>query len=108
MYAKWIEQDSRFAFSNIDNGGIELSEDEHIALRDGEAAGKIISSDVNGAPCLIDPPPAPNPRIAEINAELTALDFRKIRPIATGDTKFLATLNAQSDALRNELKGLTV
>ena len=51
-------------------------------------------------------PVPPNPRIAAINGELAVLDMRKIRPIATGDIGFLATLNAQSDALRAELKGL--
>ena len=48
-----------------------------------------------------------NPRIAEIKAELVALDMRRIRPLAEGDTEYLATLNAQAVALRAELTALT-
>jgi len=50
--------------------------------------------------------PVPNPRIAEIKNELVALDIKRIRPVAEGDTAFLATLNAQALALRTELQGL--
>lgn len=50
--------------------------------------------------------PIPNPRIAQIKQELAALDARKIRPLAEGDTAFLATLNAQTLVLRNELAAL--
>jgi len=48
----------------------------------------------------------PNPRIAEIKSELTAIDAKRIRPIAEGDTAYLATLNAQAVALREELATL--
>jgi len=47
-----------------------------------------------------------NPRIAEIKQELAALDIKRIRPVAEGDTDFLITLNAQALALRTELQGL--
>ena len=50
--------------------------------------------------------PVPIPRIAEIKAELAALDVKRIRPLAEGDAEFLATFNAQAVALRAELKGL--
>lgn len=43
---------------------------------------------------------------ATLIARLAALDQRKIRPLAEGDTAFLATLNAQSAALRSELSAL--
>ena len=45
-------------------------------------------------------------RIAEIKAELSNIDQRRIRPMAEGDTDYLATLNAQAVALRAELQGL--
>lgn len=51
-------------------------------------------------------PEPPNPRIAELKAELSALDIRRIRPTAEGDTAYLTTLNAQSVALRAELQAL--
>ena len=50
--------------------------------------------------------PVPNPRIAELKAELTTLDIRRIRPTAEGDTAYLITLNAQAVALRAELQAL--
>lgn len=51
--------------------------------------------------------PLPNPRIAQIKAELAALDARRIRPLAEGDTAYLDGLNTQAIALRNELQSLT-
>ena len=50
--------------------------------------------------------PVPNPRIAELKADLAALDIKRIRPTAEGDTAYLATLNAQAVALRAELEAL--
>ena len=46
-------------------------------------------------------------RIAEIKVILAELDQRRIRPLAEGDTDYLATLNAQAVALRAELQTLT-
>lgn len=48
----------------------------------------------------------PNPRIAAIKAELAAIDQKRIRPLAEGDTAFLKTLNDQAIALRAELQTL--
>ena len=45
-------------------------------------------------------------RIAEIKTELAVLDQRRIRPMAEGDTDYLATLNAQAATLRTELQTL--
>lgn len=50
--------------------------------------------------------PVPNPRIAEIKAKLDALDFKKIRPLAAGDTEYLAILQAKTVLLQDELKAL--
>ena len=50
--------------------------------------------------------PLPNPRIAEIKTELASLDIKRIRPLAEGDTAYLATLNSQVAALRAELQTL--
>ena len=46
-------------------------------------------------------------RIAEIKVILAELDQRRIRPLAEGDTDYLATLNAQAVELRAELQTLT-
>lgn len=50
--------------------------------------------------------PVPNPRIEQIYSQLAALDLRRIRPMAEGDTVFLATLNARARSLRDELGSL--
>ena len=47
-------------------------------------------------------------RIAELKIDLAELDQRRIRPLAEGDTEYLATLNAQAVALREELQQLTL
>lgn len=41
---------------------------------------------------------------SEIQAQIAALDLRRIRPLAEGDAVFLAKLNDQVNALRVQLK----
>lgn len=50
--------------------------------------------------------PVPNPRIEELKSELAALDIKRIRPTAEGDTDYLTVLNAQAVAIRAELQAL--
>ena len=50
--------------------------------------------------------PVPNPRIAQIQAELSALDLKLIRPLSEGETERVAELVAQKAALRAELAAL--
>ncbi len=57
VFAKWVSEDKRFAFSSSDNGGVEITEEQWQALLDGETAGRCISADKRGRPILIDPPP---------------------------------------------------
>lgn len=45
--------------------------------------------------------------VAQILGELAALDVKRIRPLAEGDTAYLATLNKQAVELRAKLKELT-
>lgn len=40
---------------------------------------------------------------APILAQINALDLKRIRPLAEGDTSYLATLNAQISGLRQQL-----
>jgi hypothetical protein len=56
MYAKWIEEDGRFAFERVDNGGIEITDDEHAALFEPDRGAKIIVPGPDGRPVLQDPP----------------------------------------------------
>ncbi|MBX9298776.1 hypothetical protein K5M33_09985 [Chromobacterium vaccinii] len=57
MYALWIDQDQRFAFSESDRNGIEISESQHLKLIEGQLLGKWIGRDSDGRPALFDPPP---------------------------------------------------
>jgi len=60
MYAKWIEEDGRFAFELIDNGGIEISDEDHAALFEPRLEGRIIGRGPDGCPQL-QAPPLPTP-----------------------------------------------
>lgn len=64
MFAKWIEEDGRFAFDLTDNGGIEISDDDHAALFDSQLGTKIIGRGADGRPQLQDPP---LPTLAELS-----------------------------------------
>ena len=56
MFAKWIEEDGRFAFEVTDNGGIEISDEDHAVLFEPRQVVKIIGRGVDGRPELQDPP----------------------------------------------------
>ena len=56
MFAKWIEADGRYLFQDFDNGGVEITLQEHAELIAGNAAGKLIVPDADGKPVLQDPP----------------------------------------------------
>ena len=45
-------------------------------------------------------------REGEIYVLLEQLDWKSIRPLSEGDTVRIAALNAQKEALRQELRGL--
>ena len=48
---------------NIPAGAVEITNEEHQALLEGQSQGKLIQADANGHPILVDPPP---PTTAEI------------------------------------------
>lgn len=55
-------------------------------------------------PLTYEQPPAD--RKAEIIAQISALDLKRIRPMVEGDTIFLGRLTMQIKALREELKNI--
>lgn len=63
-FAKMIEADGRFAFNSSDNGGIEITDDEHGALMAGQVEGKRIVADEHGRPILTDPQPPSSAELA--------------------------------------------
>lgn len=56
MFARWISEDNRFAFSDRSNDGVELTDDEYAALLEGQCSGKVIVRDDSGRPVLTDAP----------------------------------------------------
>lgn len=40
---------------------IEITDEQHAALLNGQSIGKVIAADAAGHPVLVDPPPAPPP-----------------------------------------------
>ncbi|MBA2929895.1 phage tail protein [Pseudomonas sp. CCUG 57209] len=60
IWAKWLAEDQRFLFLPRGSDGVEITEEEHAALLQGQADGQVIASDERGYPKLIVPP-APSP-----------------------------------------------
>lgn len=69
-------------------------------------AGQVLQTDGSYA----NPPPSPSDektqRTAEIIAELAAIDAASIRPLRAGESEKLRALEAQAQALRDEMKAL--
>ena len=97
---------------------VEITNEQYHQLLTSQSQGMVIVGDANGYPIAVTPTVTPEQikqaRIAEIKARLSAIDIDAIRPlraIATGtatqfDTDKLASLDAEADALRAELKEL--
>lgn len=76
--------------SAIPQGSVEISMECHSALLQGQSEGKVISSDDNGYPILVDPVgPTPEQIQSQINAEarsyLASTDWYVIRKLETGE-----------------------
>jgi hypothetical protein len=79
-----LSQDGLSAYRALDNGGVE---------------SRLISA-IDPSEVVLPADPFPNPQLGIIDAQLAALDIKRIRPIAEGDSVYLATLNIQATALR--------
>lgn len=62
VYAKWVDEDGRYAFSSTDNGGMVITGEYRQELLAGETDGRLITPDRTGRPVLVDPPP-PSPEV---------------------------------------------
>lgn len=87
-------------------GVIRLVDGAAIPFADGNRDYEDYKSWLSGGNTPEPADPIPNPRVDQIKQELAALDVKRIRPLAEGDADYLATLNAQTLTLRNELKEL--
>ncbi|KAF2410506.1 virus tail fibre assembly protein, lambda gpK [Pseudomonas antarctica] len=67
MFAKWIDDDQRYAFSLENNGGMEITNEDWSTLLVGQSEGKIISKNAHGVPFLKDVPLPSDEEILLIN-----------------------------------------
>jgi hypothetical protein len=82
MFAKYIEEDGRFAFALEDNGGKEITTEYHAELIAGEQNGQRITPDTNGRPVLTDAPPLPD-EILKDQARREGIKFEGVMCSAT-------------------------
>ncbi|WP_137008196.1 phage tail protein [Aquitalea aquatilis] len=102
----------------IPEDAVEITADEHAALLEAQAGGKVIQADSNGNPVAVDPPPPTSEQTnAAIKAQLAELDGKSVRALheavlalaASGaalpadTTKRLQDLETQKQALRAKL-----
>jgi len=81
MYAKWIEEDGRFGFSAVNNGGVNITDKQHMALINAESEGKRLQPDSKGYPVAVDMPPP--------TLELIAAQARQWRDAEIESVKWL-------------------
>jgi hypothetical protein len=72
------------------NPYIKLTEDEHLALFEGQGTGKVIRWQEDGTPYLDDPPEPTateqaRAEIARIKVEIAARDYRALKAIKLGE-----------------------
>lgn len=89
MYAKWIVEDERFAFSEVNNGGIEITGEEHAALFVPQSTPKIIVRGADGRPVLASPPPP-------LREAVEAARLRAYADPLTGSDRYFAEAQRES------------
>ncbi|MFK3641392.1 tail fiber assembly protein [Pseudomonas protegens] len=65
IFAKWLGDEGRFAFSLTDNGGQRISEGARDALLLSESVGKLLVPDENGFPIAVDAPGPTDEQLAD-------------------------------------------
>jgi hypothetical protein len=63
VWAKWLEENQSFLFSDEDNGGVEITQQRHTLLMQGLHDGKAIVPDEHGIPVLFGVPAMAAPAI---------------------------------------------
>lgn len=92
------------AISEVPNGAVEISLEDHADLLSGQAQGKVIVADASGKPSLADPAP---PTPAQILANNSALCDR-FMALATAQIAPLQDATDLGDATADEAAALTV
>lgn len=87
---------------NIPKDAVEISDELHASLIVGQSAGKVISADESGVPCLTDPPPATEEELKLMAIQkrdaLLAAASQKIAPL-----QFAVDLNEATDSEKTAL-----
>lgn len=104
VWAKWSEEEQVFLFSDSDNGGLEISQQEHEALMLGLGSGQLIVADEHGAPVLVDSPAPPVPAIW---AKWVEQD-RRFLFLDRDNGGVMITLEAHSALLEAQATGLRI
>lgn len=93
MYAKWVEEDGRFSFSVNDNGGMQITDEEHASLFAVYDVPVVIVPDENGKPVV-----AHDPGPVLTREEVEQLRLRAYAdPITGSDRYFAEALSLQAE-----------
>lgn len=86
---------------SIPPDAVEVTEDEHAALLNGQASGHQITGDANGNPILVAPPVKPLTVLQQISVLEAQVTPRRIRDaVLTGDKSFIQEIDYKIAALR--------
>lgn len=99
---------------NIPEDKVEISEDLHKALVQGQCEGKIIDVDAQGTPCLVDKPVCSDKELVAANNSKIILEIKSIERdlqpramrdvVLYNDNARLLELDKQIADLRSQLK----
>ncbi len=92
MFAKWVDEDQRFAFADSNNGGVEISREQWQELLQQQQCGKMIVRDQDGSPVAADRPAPPPPSRAEVEAAR----LRAYAHPITGSDRYFAEAQRES------------
>lgn len=103
IWAKWVEEDQRFAFGLADNGGYEITREQHRQLLDACSTGKVLRPGKEGEPLVSDTAP---PSLEELqdreriwrSAELSRYEWVATRHRDEQDMGSTTTLSPQQFA----------
>ncbi len=98
MFAKFIEPAWQYAFSDEDNGGVEITEAEYVALYAAERSGLVLQPGTDGRPVAVERTYTAEQLAAQVRAQrdakLTACEWMATRHRDQIDAGAATTLTA--------------
>ncbi|MBH2034569.1 MAG: hypothetical protein I8H73_17075 [Pseudomonadales bacterium] len=85
FFAKWVEADGRFMFSDEDNGGVEIAAEQHAELFALHPVAMVIVPDADGRPVLVA---EPKPKLS--TEEVEALRLQAYANPVTGCDRYFS------------------